>query len=460
VRALRFALQAGALIWSCALAACGGPSATAPLEPSLLGPRIPSGVSTSPIKHIVVLIQENRTFNDFFATYPGADGTTTGKMRTGTGPSAKTETIKLTPSNLADPVDLPHTYPEFLTAYRDGNLDGFNLIRYSQGGRTVGRLPYQYVKPSQIKPYWTLAQRYVLLDHMFQTQGSGSFTAHQELIAGGTPISSTENVIDYPTGYPWGCDAAPYTVTTLITAKLQYRPNMGPFPCFKYKTLQVLLEAKRVTWKYYTPRPVGTFTPGALWNAFAAISAVYNDKPRWNAHIISPNTTIFRDVSKGTLPGLSWLIPDAHDSDHPAYGYDSGPSWVAAVVNAIGESAYWKSTAIIIVWDDWGGFYDGVKPPKRNDQGGLGLRVPAIVVSPYARAGDIARTNYEFGSILKFIEDTWDLGRLGTTDVSATSIANVFDFHQRPIRFRPIPAKYSREYFLRKPPSNLPVDTE
>jgi phospholipase C len=133
---------------------------------------------------------------------------------------------------------------------------------------------------------------------------------------------------------------------------------------------------------------------------------------------------------------------------------------VADLVNAVGQSPYWKSTAIIILWDDWGGFYDNVRPPFRDRSGGLGFRVPMLVVSPYARQGYVSHTQYEFGSILRFIEDNWLLGRLGTSDVRATSIADCFDFAQAPRKFEPIRATYGRAYFEHQPPSYEAVDSE
>jgi phospholipase C len=135
---------------------------------------------------------------------------------------------------------------------------------------------------------------------------------------------------------------------------------------------------------------------------------------------------------------MSWVIPDGVNSDHPGYKSDTGPAWVASVVNAIGESSYWKSTAIVIVWDDWGGFYDPIAPPKLDDQGGPGFRVPMIVVSPYVPQGEVSHTVYGFGSIVRFIEDTWNLGRLGTTDKTSKSIGNMFNFKQSPRPFSPI----------------------
>jgi phospholipase C len=306
-----------------------------------------------------------------------------------------------------------------------------------------------------------MAKQYVLGDHMFPTQNSGSFTAHQDLIRGGAEINSTESLIDFPTSEPWGCDSPPGTVTTLLTSDNQYLKDEGPFPCLTYNTLRDLLDAKNVSWKYYTPN-VQTHG-GNIWNGFDVISAVRYG-PEWTTNISSPETNIFKDITNNALPAVSWVIPDGQNSDHPAQSpwginTDTGPSWIASVVNAIGESRYWDSTAVVVVWDDWGGWYDHVAPPQL-DYTGLGFRVPMLVVSPYAKAGYVSHTQYEFGSILKFVEDTFDLGRLGTTDKRATSISDVFDFNAAPRKFKPIRAKYSKTFFEHQRPSNSPVDTE
>jgi phospholipase C len=310
---------------------------------------------------------------------------------------------------------------------------------------------------------------------MFQTQGSGSFTAHQDLIRGGTTIDKAQTValIDFPSRLPWGCDAPEGTKTSLIAPNESGHPHVeyhqGPFPCTSdfpgsagYTTMRDLLDDAGVTWKYYSPPT----TPGTgdFWNAFDMVAAVRYG-PEWHTNVTRDEKDILGDVTTAALPAMSWVIPDAHNSDHPGSG-DTGPSWVATVVNAIGESRYWKTTAIIVVWDDWGGFYDHVRPPFRDQWGGLGFRVPMLVISPYAREtasgkhGYISHTQYEFGSILKFIEQNWKLGSLGTTDLRATSILKCFNFTQHPRHFRRIPAKYSRTYFEHQPPSYEPVDTE
>jgi phospholipase C len=472
-----------ALMAAFGLVSCAGSSTTAP---SAALPQSGSGGSGSSnyIQHVVVVIQENRSFDDFFATFPGADGTTYGcmeypsSMRTvrsarrasGSGycPSGD-EYVPLQEVDLLGKCDWGHSYSGFLADYDGAKMDGFG----TRGGSKkcpgkAGTAVYQYVNPYQLAPDWDIAQQYVLADQTFQTQGSGSFTAHQDLIAASTIINQpadTKSLVDFPSKQPWGCDAAPGVKTSLLVAKgskLVDEYHKGPFPCLTYDTLRDLLDAKDVSWKYYSPpEPNGT---GALWNGFDAIKAV-REGPEWKTNIAKTNQ-FFIDVSGGTLPAVSWIVPDAANSDHPGNKSDTGPSWVASIVNAVGESSYWNSTAIVIVWDDWGGFYDHVPPPFFDKWGGLGFRVPMIVVSAYAREtypsqpGYISHTQYEFGSILKFIENVWGLGSLGTTDARATSIVDCFDFTQPPRQFTAIPSKYSKSYFLHQAPSNQPVDTE
>jgi phospholipase C len=431
--------------------------------------------SSNYISHIIVMIQENRSFDNLFATFPGADGATRGKAKGG-------RTIKLEKHALKEKCDFGHSYKGFIRDYDGGEMDGFVAggTGLCTGSKTA---EYQYVNPSEIGSYWDIAEQYVLADRMFQTQGSGSFTAHQDLIRGGTAIdqAQTQSLVDYPSSHPWGCDApkSPATVTSLliwISNKLEHRYHKGPFPCTNrfpesgssYGTLRDLLDAKGVFWKYYSPPTKHGI--GGYWNAFDAIAAVRYG-PEWGTNVTTSapyQNEIFSDISSGELPAVSWLVPDQSGSDHPGASdsEDTGPSWVASVVNAVGTSSYWDSTAIVVVWDDWGGFYDHVAPPFFDRWGGLGFRVPMLLVSAYARKGAgsrggyVSHTQYEFGSILRFIEDNWSLGNLGTTDARANSIADCFDFRQAARQFTMIPSKYSRTYFERRPPSFLPLDSE
>jgi phospholipase C len=420
----------------------------------------------SPIKHVVLVIQENRTFNNFFATYPGADGTTTAAIAK--NPHChidKNGTIALAEASLIIPTDLSHNYQSYKTARDGGKLDAFDDVLNGDNVPEC-KLPYQYVAPSQIQPYWDMAKHYVLAEHMFSTQGSSSFTGHQDLIRGGTIVAPGNAMVNLPTcsggACRWGCDAPAGTRTSLITGNDVFKARVGPFPCTnkftsKYPTLRDLLDAKRVSWKYYVPSPCCN-TNGRLFTAYDVVYSVRYG-PEWKTNISTPQTNIFSDISSGSLPAMSWLIPVEPDSDHPGEKVDDGPSWVASVVNAIGESRYWKSTAIIVVWDDWGGLYDNLNP-KQIGYGGLGLRVPALIVSPYAKAGFISKTRYEFGSILKYVEDNWHLGSLGTTDKSSRSIIDCFNYSQPPIIFKPISSSRSEAYFLHRKGTFPPPDTD
>jgi phospholipase C len=423
-------------------------------------------LTRTPIKHVVLVIQENRTFNNFFAAYPGADGTTTGTIaKDAQCHIGKTRTIALKETGLIDARDFNHSYQGFSAARAGGKMDGFDEILFSDELPEC-TYPYQYVNPSQIQPYWDIAEQYVLAEHMFSTQGSSSFTGHQDLIAGGTIVAPNEAMVNLPTcsggSCRWGCDAPAGTHTSLITRDDVFEARKGPAPCTKdfassYPTLRDLLDAKAVSWKYYVPSPCCN-TNGRLFTAFDVVYAVRYG-PEWKTNISYPQTNIFKDIANHKLPAMSWLVPDEPDSDHPGEKEDEGPSWVASVVNAIGESSYWNSTAIVIVWDDWGGLYDNLNP-RRLGYGGLGPRVPALIVSAYAKAGYISPTYYEFGSILKYIEHNWKLGSLGTSDERATSIIDCFDYSQQPIAFSPIPSQRSKEYFMDRRPSYLPIDSD
>ncbi len=447
------------------LAACAGGTLTR-LEPQTQARARASPALRSPIAHVVLVVQENRTFNNFFATFPGADGATTGAIAKEAACHIKTNgTIALKESPLIEPRDLNHNYQGYRAARDDGKMDGFDQILFSDDEPEC-TYPYQYVEPSQIQPYWEMAEEYVLAEHMFTTQGSSSFTGHQDLIRGGTVVAPGEAMVNLPScsggTCRWGCDAPAGTHTSLITKDDVFEPGKGPFPCTDkfastYATLRDLLDAKSVSWKYYVPSPCCN-TNGRLFTAFDVIYAVRYG-PEWKTNISTPQTNIFNDISNGTLPSVSWLIPDEPDSDHPGEKVDDGPSWVASVVNAIGESSYWKSTAIVVVWDDWGGLYDNLNPQQAG-YGGLGLRVPALILSPYAKPAYVSKTYYEFGSILKYIEQNWHLGSLGTSDKRSKSIIDCFDYSQTPIVFKPIASSHSKAYFIHQKPSYLPPDTD
>jgi phospholipase C len=219
-----------------------------------------------------------------------------------------------------------------------------------------------------------------------------------------------------------------------------------------------LLDAKGVTWRYYAP------SAGSIWTGPDAIEHICQQKsingvltctgPDWVNNVIIPESGFLQDISSGHLPQVSWIIPDGAASDHALGNDGSGPSWVASIVNAIGNSQYWANTAIIITWDDWGGWYDHVAPKVIDDGVSwgsgyvYGFRVPLIVVSPYAKAAYISHTTHDFGSILKYIEKTFDLPSLGYADVPADDLSDCFDLTQTPLTFKTISAPLGPAHFL------------
>lgn len=416
------------------------------------------------IGHVIVLFQENRSFNTLFAGFPGAATAMSGPCATHfpdgtaatwcTGANVRLHQITLETNGNPGGRDIGHDHASFELEYNGGKMNGFDLINLGTAGTgSFARLyPYAYVQRSEVKPYWDLAAAYALGDHMFSTATTDSFVAHQQIIAGTTQINSRESLVDTPSGAPpvWGCDASPGTATSLITTAGKVITNGGPFPCItQYGTMADVLDAHDVSWKYYVFSQ-SDFS-GLVWNAYDAIAKIRCAKftPRtddcsgfgadWKSHISEPSTNVLNDLRNGSLPQVSWVIPGLLCSDHPASGSKEGPSWVSEVVNAVGKSKYWSDTAVIILWDDWGGFYDNVAPPQTNYTS-LGMRVPLIVVSPYAKPGFVSHTQYDFGSVLKFIEDTFGTDSLHTSDAEATSIVDTLDFTQKARGFTPVSA--------------------
>ncbi|MBV9263671.1 MAG: hypothetical protein JO324_05055, partial [Candidatus Eremiobacteraeota bacterium] len=272
-------------------------------------------------------------------------------------------------------------------------------------------------------------------------------------------------LVNFPTHAPNDCDSPPGTKSSLVDSNRRVGVGNGPFPCYtQFNTMAQVLDAGHVSWKYYVARHMN----GGIYSPFEAVSYVRygND---WDADVIAPETTVLSDIAHHKLAQVTWVTPAHDDSDHPGVKSDKGPSWVASIVNAIGQSRYWDSSAIVIIWDDWGGWYDNAPPPQLDFRG-LGIRVPCIIVSPYAKIGHtgkgyVSHTQYEYGSILKFIEESFGLPAIGPpwqgyTDSRAASLSDAFNFTQSPRAFTPFQAKYPASYFMHKPPSNAPLDDE
>jgi len=422
------AIFAAASSWLLAgLVGCGASIVVSPSPPVPVSTVSP--IAGSPIQHIVVIMQENRSFDNLFNGYPGAD-TVQGGMR-------GNELVPLAPVSLGDSRDLNHSHKQWWQDWDQGNMDGF-----AQGG---SNLAYSYVPEKDVEPYWALAQQYVLGDRMFQSNTGPSFVAHQYMIAG-----QSGNVAENPTGSVWGCDAAKETTAAMIGPGGTELP--GVYPCFDYQTTADLLDEKGVTWRYYAP---GSDNGYYILSAYQTVRHIRfgND---WDQNVISPSRRVLVDIKAGELAQVTWIVPDFSHSDHPGSGTE-GPDWVASIVNAVGNSPYWNSTAIFISWDDWGGWYDHVDPPK-VDEMGPEFRVPLLIVSPYAKHGYITHRNHEAAGFIKFIEYNFDLGTLGARDAGADAFSDCFDYTQKPPAFAPIATKVKADELVREVDSGPPDD--
>jgi phospholipase C len=214
-----------------------------------------------------------------------------------------------------------------------------------------------------------------------------------------------------------------------------------------------LLDAKGVTWRYYAPS--STSDSFYILSAYQAIRHIFFG-PDWQKNVLSPETKVLTDIASGQLAQVTWIVPAFNNSDHPG-APAQGPDWVASIVNAIGNSKYWSSTAIFISWDDWGGWYDHVPPPQIDNMG-LGFRVPVIVVSPYAKHGYVSHVTREAGSFLRFTEEDFNLPSLGTRDALVDDFADCFDYTQQPAPFIQIRTVHTREFFLAQRDSGPPDD--
>jgi phospholipase C len=381
------------------------------------------------------VIQENRSFNDVFEGYPGAKTVSRGEDSHG-------NRIELQPISLKTKYDMDHSADGMFLACNgtgklpgtDCRMNGFNLEgRY--GGPRNGQ--YAYVPHSESKPYWDMAHEWVLADEMFASQLDESFVAHQYVIA-----AQADSSVNVPSYY-WGCGGGRGDQVRRITGLR----TLGNFqvPCFDYQTLGDELDDAGLPWRFYTSaygKPLGGF-----WSGYQAIRHIFSG-PDWHRDVITPQKTFLTDIRSGKLASFTWITPLCADSDHPSCGGGLGPSWVASIVNAVGKSKFWNSTAVFVQWDDWGGFYDPVAPPHK-DYDGLGFRVPLIVISAYAKKNYVSHTQYETASVLRFAEDLFGLPRLSVADRRAASPAvDCFDFSQKPRRFVPIGSPQDAQYFL------------
>ncbi len=425
------------------LSGCGSVSQPLPYMQSSEALRVLDSTGAGKIKHIVYIVQENRSFNDLFYGYPGALTVKSGKISTG-------ETVKLEPVPLSRQYVIDHSLAAFISACdgtgslpgTDCRNDGFN--NEENGGGPVKYSEYVYVPHSDSKPYFDMAHEGALADHMFQSQLDESFVAHQYIIAAQANWS-----VDLPSG-SWGCPIKGSEVAYITKQR-----TIGGYhsACFDYQTLGDELDKAKLTWRFYATKYGSGSHDGAVWSSYQAVRHIYFG-PDWK-NIITPNWKFLTDVKAGKLANFTWITPVCDDSDHVNCPGGFGPSWVAALVNAVGKSPFWDSTAIFIQWDDWGGLYDPVPPPY-GDRDSLGMRVPLVMLSPYVRHGFVCHDQYETASVIKFAEDLWGLGHLATpADRRAKSPAGeCFDFSQSPAKFVKIAAPLPPKFFMQQYPSD------
>jgi phospholipase C len=439
---------AASILLTLSTAACSmGSQSSLPYMQAGAALRVLDGTGAGKITHIVYVVQENRSFNDIFEGYPNAYTVSSGKDSSG-------DTITLQRVSLKTVYWVDHgAKAMFAACDGTGKLPGTKCRMDAfdkEGGYGGPANPeYVYVPHVESKPYWEMAHEWVLADKMFQSQLDESFVAHQYIIA-----AQANSSVNVPDGQ-WGCEGgASDTVLTISATRTLGNPQQA---CFNYETLGDEFDKAGLEWRFYTS--VYTIPYSGLWSGYQAVEHIF-DGPDWKRDIVTPQKRFLKDVAAGKLASFTWITPLCRESDHVECGGGFGPSWVSAVVNAVGESKFWDSTVVFVQWDDWGGMYDPVPPPFKGYDS-LGFRVPLIVISPYAKKNYVSHVQYETASVLRFAENLFGLGQLSAADKRATSpAADCLDFSQRPRKFVPIKAPKDEAFFLNQPNDPRIPDSE
>jgi phospholipase C len=375
------------------------------------------------IRHVVVIMQENRSFDSYFGTYPGADGI---PMRDGVPTVCAPDPVtRRCVRPFHDAADRngggPHQHVDALGDVDGGRMDGFvrqerrvahlrcegvDDPRCAVGARAPEPDVMGYHDGREIPNYWAYARHFVLQDHMFEPDTSWSLPAHLFMVSGWSAKCARK-------GRPMSCRTVPENPGA---PPGEPQDPTGAVPHYDWTDLTYLLHRRHVSWRYYVVAggqpdcadgemlcktiPQNARTPG-IWNPLPWFATVRRDRQLAD---VAPFRDFVRAARAGRLPAVSWIAPSQQVSEHPPGLVSRGQAYVTGIVNAIMRSPNWGSTAIFLTWDDWGGFYDHVAPP-RVDASGYGLRVPGIVISPYARRGYVDHQTLSFDAYLKFIED-------------------------------------------------------
>ena len=375
------------------------------------------------LEHFIFIMQENRSFDHYFGTYPGAEG-----LPGGISFKDPNDGAMVSPYHDTNNVNLggPHGWDNAQNDINSGKMDGF-LVQAYRGinadgtlfvpGTAPGKNPKDvmgYHDWHEIPNYWNYARLYVLQDHMFESVASYSLPAHLYMLAAQSG------------GY---------------TGYKQTKPTTYNFP-----EITELLTSGKISWKYYVTsgkapdvedgHVVGSESAQeqdpdqyTLWNPLPAFPAVQDDPAQRSR--LQDTAQFYNDAANGALPQVSWVIPSSPVSEHPPAGVQQGMAYVTGLVNSVMQSPNWSSSAIFISWDDWGGFFDHVPPPQ-IDQYGLGIRVPGLVISPYAKQNYIDHNIYSFESWLRIVEQRFDVHPMTSRDTNALNMFDAFDFRQKP----------------------------
>jgi phospholipase C len=378
-----------------------------------------------PIHHVVVIVKENHTFDNYFGSFPGAEGTATCMTSTGAIPCPEAPD--------STPRDLCHEHSCALAEWDNGKMDGWDTGDTSNTSHDT--LNYAQSHQKDIPNYWSYARTFTLGDHFFADVLGPSFPGHSFVLAAQAAwtTGNPNTQISHPF---WGCDQDPSTLVDVLDHGTCN--DIQVFPCFKIPSVPDILPAG-VDWKFYGS---DFYIFPEVWSMFDAVDSIRNG-PSWSKVVTSDHFD--SDVKGGTLPAVTWLVNQDLNDEHPNVGaICKGENWTVDRINLLMQSPYWKDTAILFTMDDFGGWYDHVAPPRQYGCDaahpyGLGFRLPLIVISPYARPGFIFKEVSEQASIPRFIEKVFgaqqSLSDLdpAAQDGQANDLMNAFDFNQTPL---------------------------
>ncbi|MCI0633145.1 MAG: hypothetical protein L0206_04405 [Actinobacteria bacterium] len=414
----RFLRTSGLALAGATLYACTGGGRKLPVTGPTATASVVANETLWPIKRVIYVMMENRSFDNLFGAFPGANGANVG-VKYG-------QEVPLAPCPAWLPGDLPHDRAAHLNAVNGGAYDGFAFGQFGD--------PWAYTTfdGSGVPNYWSWARDYVLCDNFFASVGGPSYPNHFFFVAGqaGGALDNPENIEtremeDGRRFKSWGCDAVGESAFVLVK---DGAGNLSKHDtCFTFRTVPEQLEEAGVSWAYYAAEPGQT---GYFWNALNGVEGVFHTD-LWRPERIRAVDRLPQDIRAGRLPAVTWVTPRFELSDHPPESTCFAQNWLSDLVNAVMESDGWQHTAMFLTWDEWGGFYDHVPPPEVDDLG-FGFRVPTLVISPYAKRGYVDDAEGEFSSPLKFIEDNWGLPYLTSRIERTHNFEHVFDFERNP----------------------------